>query len=285
MSYYDSQQNLFLVGDRTQTHLPFTRHRIRNSMSNNLEAKFGTLRRRLDQLGYKQPLGLDAVPLAERMLSDLLHTTESLRDAEQELTTHQRERDVFTQHVEPYRQDNAKLVQQNNTLHSQIIRAKEGNETKMRDLKSTLRRMEHENTDIKFLNSQYLSRVRQQERDSHSKSEKINLLQEKNQSAVIQTPGGSKRQIPTRRQRMELDSFLPPPSPSSYSSVSGATPLSTPEPEQIELMGVADQQIRSLQFQVRLEKYTYISPYNSSVSIRRYVEYPNFLRPGEHFVG
>ena len=215
-------------------------------MANHVEAKFGILRRRLDQLGYKQPLGLDAVPLTERMLCDLMHTKETLRDAESKLGTHQREREVFTQHVEPYRQDNANLVQENNTLHSQITKAKECNESKMRDLKSTLRRMDHENTDLKFLNSQYLSRVRQQERECHSKSEKINLLQEKNQSAVIQTPGGSKRQIPARRQRMELDSFLPPPVPSYYPD----TPLSTPDPEIIQMVQVADEKISSLQIQV-----------------------------------
>ena len=214
-------------------------------MANNTEAKFGVLRRRLDQLGYKQPLGLDGVPLTERMLCDLLHTTESLREAEHQLSTHQRERDVFSQHVEPYQQDNAKLVQENNSLHSQIIRAKEGNEAKMRELKCTLKRMDHENTDLKFLNSQYLSRVRGQERECQSKSEKINFLQEKNQSAVIQTPGGSKRQVPARRQRMELDSFLPP---SSFVPVH--TPLSTPDPELVELMAVSDERIRMLQLQV-----------------------------------
>ena len=248
MSFYDSEQNLYIVGNRSP--YSYSSHSFRssrNSMANNVEAKFGVLRRRLDQLGYKQPLGLDAVPLAERMLCDLLHTTESLREAEHHLSTHQRERDVFSQHVEPYKQDNAKLVQENNTLHSKIIKAKEGNEAKMRELKSTLKRMDHENTDLKFLNSQYLSRVRQQERECHSKSEKINLLQEKNQSAVIQTPGGSKRQVPPRRQRMELDSFLPP---LSYPPTD--TPLSTPDPELVELMGVADERIKSLQTQVSL---------------------------------
>ena len=245
MSFYDSKQNLYIVGTRSPHRYSTPYTSSWSSMANNMEAKFGVVRRRLDQLGYKQPLGLDAVPLAERMLCDLLHTTESLREAEHQLSTHQRERDVFSQHVEPYKQDNAKLVQENNTLHSQIIKAKESNETKMRELKSTLKRMDHENTDLKFLNSQYLSRVRLQERDCQAKSEKMNLLQEKNQSAVIQTPGGSRRQVPARRQRMELDSFLPP---SSYSPAD--TPLPTPDPELVELMGVADEKIRSLQFQV-----------------------------------
>ena len=34
--------------------------------------------RSLDQLGYRQPLGIESVPLVERLFSDLVHTTESL---------------------------------------------------------------------------------------------------------------------------------------------------------------------------------------------------------------
>lgn len=38
------------------------------------------LRRRLDQLGYRQPLGIESIPLVERLFSDLVHTTESLKN-------------------------------------------------------------------------------------------------------------------------------------------------------------------------------------------------------------
>ena len=36
--------------------------------------------RSLDQLGYRQPLGIESVPLVERLFSDLVHTTESLKN-------------------------------------------------------------------------------------------------------------------------------------------------------------------------------------------------------------
>ena len=38
------------------------------------------IRRRLDQLGYRQPLGIESIPLVERLFSDLVHTTESLKN-------------------------------------------------------------------------------------------------------------------------------------------------------------------------------------------------------------
>ena len=116
---------------------------------------------------------------------------------------------VWEQHVEPYRNDNARLVKENNELHQQLIRLKESSELRVRELKATLRRLEHESADLKFLNTQYLQKLRTQEKESQTKTEKILELQEKNFQAVIQTPGGKKKHIPFRRQRMDIDSTVP----------------------------------------------------------------------------
>jgi len=51
-----------------------------NIMENGmLEHKYRDLRRHLDELGYRQPLVVESLALVERLLSDLLHTTQSLR--------------------------------------------------------------------------------------------------------------------------------------------------------------------------------------------------------------
>ena len=52
------------------------------------ETKFISLRKRLDQLGYKQPLSVDSLPLVEKVFGDLLHTTESLKKAKLQLSKH-----------------------------------------------------------------------------------------------------------------------------------------------------------------------------------------------------
>ena len=80
----------------------------------------------------------------------------------------------------------------------------------MRDLKTVLRKLEHENADLKFLNTQYVQKMRLLEKESHAKSEKLHALHQKSCEAVIRTPGGKKRQVPLRRQRMEIDSVLQP---------------------------------------------------------------------------
>ena len=56
------------------------------------------------------------------------------------------------------------------------------------DIKSSLRKLEHENSDLRFLNTQYIHKLRAIEKESKDKSKKILELQEKNFQAVIQTP-------------------------------------------------------------------------------------------------
>lgn len=56
-------------------------------------------------------------------------------------------------------------------------------------MKGAINKLEHENADLKFLNSQYIHKVRAVERESSSKTDTIQKLQEKNLQAVIQTPG------------------------------------------------------------------------------------------------
>ena len=219
-------------------------------MATATERKFTSLRKRLDQLGYRQPLGIESLPLAEKLFGDLLHTTESLKNAKLQLGRQKEQKGVWEQQVEPYRNDNSRLVKENNDLHQQLIRVKESGEMKVKELKVTLRRLEHENADLKFLNTQYVQRLRSQEKESQAKSEKILELQQKNFQAVIQTPGGRKKQIPFRRQRMEIDSTLPENPPSRIidsSSFTSEQAAPTPDPYVADLLQVADQRIADLQ--------------------------------------
>lgn len=145
--------------------------------------------------------------------------------------------------MEPYRHDNARLCQENVDLHKQLLNIRETSEARVKDLKAVLRRYEHENSDLKFLNSQYMQRVLSQERESEAKSEKIYELQEKNLQAVIQTPGGRKKHIPFRRQRMDVDALLPE---SSSKPGKPSPSLPSPEPYVADLVKVADDKISSL---------------------------------------
>ncbi|XP_053314564.1 centrosomal protein of 135 kDa [Spea bombifrons] len=210
-------------------------------MSTAAERKFINLRKRLDQLGYKQPLGIESLPLVEKLFSDLVHTTESLRNVKLTAGKSEKENKNFDSVIEPYKTENARLVKENNELHLELLKTKEESDRFIKDLKASLRKLEHQTADLKFLNNQYVHKIRSIEKDSKAKSEKIQQLQEKNLQAVVQTPGGKKRNIPFRRQRMQIDQAVPP---------SGINSHPVPQPDDpyvADLLQVADDRVRELQ--------------------------------------
>uniref|UniRef100_A0A8D3DN38 Centrosomal protein of 135 kDa n=1 Tax=Scophthalmus maximus TaxID=52904 RepID=A0A8D3DN38_SCOMX len=203
-------------------------------MNSNAERKFVNLRKRLDQLGYRQPLGIESLPLVEKLFSDLVHTTESLRNAKLSAGKTEKESRNLDALLEPYRTENARVVRENNEMHLELLKLKEEKDRVSTELKTHIRKLDHESSDLKFLNNQYVHKVRCLEKDSKAKAERIQQLQEKNMQAVVQTPGGKKRSIPFRRQRMQIDELTPPSSASSY-------PVSQPDDPYIaDLLQLAD---------------------------------------------
>ncbi|XP_042339694.1 centrosomal protein of 135 kDa [Plectropomus leopardus] len=210
-------------------------------MNNSAERKYVNLRKRLDQLGYRHPLGIESLPLVEKLFSDLVHTTESLRNAKLSAGKTEKESRNFDALLEPYRAENARVVRENNELHLELLKLKEEKDRVSRELKTHIRKLDHETSDLKFLNNQYVHKVRCLEKDSKAKAERIQQLQEKNMQAVVQTPGGKKRSIPFRRQRMQIDELVPSSSTSAY-------PVSQPDDPYIaDLLQLADGRINELQ--------------------------------------
>ncbi|XP_065593082.1 centrosomal protein of 135 kDa isoform X1 [Cyrtonyx montezumae] len=213
-------------------------------MTTAAERRFVNLRKRLDQLGYRQPLGVESLPLVEKLFSDLVHTTESLRSAKLSAGKAEKECSNYDAIIEPYKTENAKLTRENNELHLEILKLKEQSDHRIKDLKARLRRIENEAADLRFLNNQYVHKIKLLEKESKAKTEKIQQLQEKNLQAVVQTPGGRKRNIPFRRQRMQIDQPVPPSGVSAY-------PVPQPEDPYIaDLLQVADNRIQELQLEV-----------------------------------
>ena len=54
-----------------------------------------------------------------------------------------------------------------------------------------MKKCARETSDLKFLNNQYVHKLKLLEKESKAKNEKIQQLQEKNLQAVVQTPGAS----------------------------------------------------------------------------------------------
>jgi centrosomal protein CEP135 len=58
---------------------------LQSNLSTISEQKYINLRKRLDQLGYRQTLGIESLPLIEKLFNDLVHTTESLKKSKLEV--------------------------------------------------------------------------------------------------------------------------------------------------------------------------------------------------------
>ncbi|XP_057628701.1 centrosomal protein of 135 kDa isoform X1 [Chionomys nivalis] len=213
-------------------------------MSTAAERKYINVRKRLDQLGYRQTLTVECLPLVEKLFSDLVHTTESLRQSRLSSAKAEKESANFDFVLEPYKLENTRLSRENNELYLELMKLRECSDQHIKELKTTLKKCAHETADLKFLNNQYVHKLKLLEKESKAKNEKIQQLQEKNLHAVVQTPGGKKRSIAFRRQRMQIDEPAPPSEVSSY-------PVPQPEDPYIaDLLQVADNRIQELQEEV-----------------------------------
>ena len=125
-------------------------------------------------------------------------------------------------------------MMENNELHKSLVSLRQKINENKNEFKQQARRLQNENADLRhgftdgkfgqnlgtdgpwthdhrFLNTQYLTKIKQSEKESFAKSEKIRKLQEKNLTAVISTPSGSsaKKMTAPRRQKITIDHTLP----------------------------------------------------------------------------
>lgn len=125
------------------------------------EAYFN-LKQKLEELGYNNTLPLEAVPLVECILADLLQTTRSLQNYMDLSKEALQQRDSLVLQAEPYKCDNARLIQENNKLHREIMVLKEENLKYSKEIKrktkalseelikkdNTISRLQHEVRDL-----------------------------------------------------------------------------------------------------------------------------------------
>jgi centrosomal protein CEP135 len=117
---------------------------LQSNVSSISEQKYINLRKRLDQLGYRQTLGIESLPLIEKLFNDLVHTTESLKKAKLDGNKTAVDNSISlksnsdasfsTSNIQAYKTDNAKLIKENNELHIEFIKVKEDYETKLKGI-------------------------------------------------------------------------------------------------------------------------------------------------------
>eukprot|EP00069_Balaena_mysticetus_P016332 bmy_09822T0 len=230
---------------------------LEDKMTTAAERKYINIRKRLDQLGYRQTLTVECLPLVEKLFSDLVHTTESLRKSKLSAVKAEKESANFDFVLEPYKLENARLSKENNELYLELMKLREQSGQHIKELKTTLKKCARETADLKFLNNQYVHKLKLLEKESKAKNEKIQQLQEKNLQAVVQTPGGKKRSIAFRRQRMQIDEPVPPSEVSSYPVPQPDDPIQELQQEVYQLqekLAVMESGLRDYNKQIELRE-------------------------------
>jgi len=97
---------------------------------------------------------------------------------------------------------------ENNELHKSMTAMREKVVETSGQFQQKARKLQNENSDLRFLNSQYLTKIKHLEKESFAKSEKLRKLQEKNMATIVTSPGGTKRSSGPRRQRITIDAVF-----------------------------------------------------------------------------
>ncbi|XP_051170534.1 centrosomal protein of 135 kDa-like isoform X2 [Leptopilina boulardi] len=214
----------------------------------NFAYRYRTVQKHLDGLGYKQTLPLDALPLVENLLADLIQTTESLKHFKSVAQDNIESCSQLQLSVNPYKCDNARLVQENNELHVELMREKEAHQKELYDLKKCLRRVEVEHGDLQLSSSRNLQRIKDLETESANKSKKILELQGKCCKPVVSNVSlASKKRTcyPLRRPLLECE--ILPKSKSSSTSLQTARQV---EPYVVDFVAMADLRMNCLNYEV-----------------------------------
>ncbi|XP_072746619.1 centrosomal protein of 135 kDa [Anoplolepis gracilipes] len=213
----------------------------------NVATRYRTVRKHLDNLGYKQALSLDALPLIETLLADLVQTTDSLKHFKAIAQENIEVQSQLQLKVDPYKCDNARLVQECNQLHSDLIEAKEAHQKQIKDLKKQIHKLECECNDLQLASSRNIYKIRELETESAAKSKKILELQGKCLKPTIINVGFSAKKrpcFPLRRPVLEAE-----PMPRAKSSTS-LPKLSSVEPKIIDIINTADHKMNCLNQEV-----------------------------------
>ncbi len=150
---------------------------ISNTTDN--EKLYVNLKRKLEALQYNYPLGLESVFLVDKLLNDLIKTNEGFQKLKKISEVQKAELDSEKQATLPLRSENQKIVNENNSLHREMIRIKEEIDKKEMKFESTIRKLNEEKEEMRFLLSQKEISIKNAEQETDSIRKKLNEILQK----------------------------------------------------------------------------------------------------------
>ncbi|XP_054259744.1 centrosomal protein of 135 kDa-like [Macrosteles quadrilineatus] len=137
------------------------------------EGFFLKVRNKLDDLGYLQPLSFESVMLVDKLLCDLLETKKNLQHYKNVAQQSMEACSELRVGVGPYKEDNTRLIKENNDLRQKLLKARESIEDTRVELGKEIRKLEKERALQDYLCNQHASKISQLQVELAHKSAKL----------------------------------------------------------------------------------------------------------------
>ncbi len=143
-------------------------------MITNLEKKHSSLKKKLESLNFLKPLSLESTALVINILNELIRTSEAYQKLKTSFNSISQQLESEKQVTLPLRNENKKLVQENNNLHKEMVVLKEDFHKKEQTSFNELKKLQDEKEDVRYLLIQKESMVSNLETESFKLRSKLN---------------------------------------------------------------------------------------------------------------
>jgi centrosomal protein CEP135 len=156
-----------------------------------IEREYIRVKKSLEVLGYRDSLGIDSVSIVNKVLNDLIKTTEGFKKLQDERDKLRNELKAQGDLILPLRNENIKLTKENNELHQEMIKLKDVLEKNSNANLQNTAKTQNEKEEFKLLLSQKDSLIKAQISEIDSLKQKINDLFDKLYLENVNTNGNT----------------------------------------------------------------------------------------------
>ncbi len=149
------------------------------SNKSDLEHAYNLLTNKLRKLGYNLPIGIESTQLVDRLLTELINATQGYEKLHNNYKKIKTELEAEKKLLLPLRNENMKLVKENNDLHLEIIKLREEFERREISLSNSISKLDKEKQEIRFLIIQKDTHIKNTEIESENLRKKLNDITEK----------------------------------------------------------------------------------------------------------
>ncbi|GFR41794.1 hypothetical protein Agub_g2559, partial [Astrephomene gubernaculifera] len=131
------------------------------------DRQLAVLRRKLEALSYSDPLDATSAPLVQKLVEDLVHTTDSYRVIKQQCAKQAQEIAAFDTRLEAVRQESVRLQSENSQLHVLVMQHAERHDKQAKEHYQACKRLEDTIAELSYWKHHALEKLQAAERENN----------------------------------------------------------------------------------------------------------------------